>query len=381
VNRLDTIDALRGLAAVAVLLYHSREVLWIGIRETYNQYGFGLNLNGWLGYATIPFNYGYLGVTLFFILSGYCIHRRGAKTLTAPEEKDRDLNWWTFAKRRFIRIYPTYVAALIFAATVDYWLLDRSLAQSTTIDLSWPTFFINLISLQGYLAPQYSSNGVFWTLAIEMHLYAAYPILFYLSKRFGPEAVLCITFITSLTYGLLDSFIGLDAGFVFRSIRGPVFLPYWFTWALGFYIAEIEAKRTSVRWSQNWLKIVVASIFTSILIGFFKATLVSEIFASIALACIFERLLRVKSFGVATTYAITALAWIGTFSYTLYAFHSPMLKIADAIIGHRFVSIIPVFFVSAIIVICSWLMFFAIERWSIIQSLNVNSNQPKAHAI
>lgn len=82
-SRLYAIDGLRGLAALALLVYHSRSSFWVGINATYREHGLAPNLNAWIGYLTAPFSFGGLGVTLFFVLSGFCIHRRGARNLAS----------------------------------------------------------------------------------------------------------------------------------------------------------------------------------------------------------------------------------------------------------------------------------------------------------
>jgi peptidoglycan/LPS O-acetylase OafA/YrhL len=117
-KRLQSIDTLRGIAALVVLLYHARVMLWVGLKETWNQYGLSANPNAWLAYLTIPVTFcGGLAVSLFFVLSGYCIHRRGAKRLA--NESRPSINLKQFALRRLWRLYPTYIAALLLTVLVD----------------------------------------------------------------------------------------------------------------------------------------------------------------------------------------------------------------------------------------------------------------------
>lgn len=119
--RLNSIDALRGLAAVIIVLYHARGMLWVGTREVWQRYGLSPNVNAWLGYVSLPLSTfgGFAALALFFVLSGYCIHRRGARNLSF----NSNLNLKEFALRRLWRIYPTYIAALCFTALVDAYLI------------------------------------------------------------------------------------------------------------------------------------------------------------------------------------------------------------------------------------------------------------------
>ena len=134
-GRISAIDALRGLAALSVLVYHARGMLWVGATQTYHHYGLSLNFNAWLGYKTVPFSLGSLGVTLFFVLSEYCIHRRGAQMLA--NDSCATIDYKAFVIRRFWRIYPTYVVALLLTALVDWWIF-RIRNKATQCSLSSP---------------------------------------------------------------------------------------------------------------------------------------------------------------------------------------------------------------------------------------------------
>lgn len=285
IGRLHAIDGLRGLAAFAVLVFHARSYLWIGASATYREHGLEPNLNAWIGYLTVPFSFGGLGVILFFVLSGYCIHRRGARNLASSNPSE--FNLVKFANRRFLRIFPTYVCALLFTALIDYWLQAMPGRSFPDQDNSAFTFFISLLTLQGYLAPTFGSNAVFWTLAMEIHLYAMYPLLYGLSSRIGPVRVLAMTFFISLLYTICEMLFGFESLFPYRFSRGPVFLPYWFTWTLGFYIAEVEAGRCRDVGDKFWF----SASFVAMPIGV-CLLLMNNMLAELFWAIVFVGLLR-----------------------------------------------------------------------------------------
>ena len=64
-----------------VVIYHSRAILWIGTATAWRNYRWHPDWNAAVGYLLTPFNLGYLGVTIFFVLSGFSIHLRGAQRL------------------------------------------------------------------------------------------------------------------------------------------------------------------------------------------------------------------------------------------------------------------------------------------------------------
>ena len=98
--RLERIDQLRGVAALAVVVCHAAVSAYRGAP----------NLGGapwpWLGF-------GYLGVPLFFVISGFCIHLPQARLLASPAAGRPA--WRRFFARRFWRLYPPYLAAIAVA--------------------------------------------------------------------------------------------------------------------------------------------------------------------------------------------------------------------------------------------------------------------------
>src|SRR5262245_56509460 len=104
-GRLVSVDMLRALAALAVVISH----VPLGVDET--------TAHGKLLAAGLRM--GRLGVPLFLVLSGFCIHLAAARGLTRPEGPRAD--WVGFWKRRWWRLYPAYLAAILVSLAL-YWL-------------------------------------------------------------------------------------------------------------------------------------------------------------------------------------------------------------------------------------------------------------------
>src|ERR1700722_14192525 len=77
-SNLSDIDVFRGIAALIVAAMHTREITWVGMREFWHPAQTAPNVI--LGYVTFPMVWGSIGVPIFFVLSGYCIHRSQAFT-------------------------------------------------------------------------------------------------------------------------------------------------------------------------------------------------------------------------------------------------------------------------------------------------------------
>lgn len=142
--RFYEIDLLRFLAAMAVVLFH------------YTFRGFAEG-----GYNPVEFpilgefsRYGYLGVHLFFIISGFVI------LLSAMNRSAIK-----FAISRIVRLYPAFWAGVSMSALIIYWygapLFDVNLSQ----------YLMNMTMLSGYIGVE-QIDGVYWTLLVELKFYA-----------------------------------------------------------------------------------------------------------------------------------------------------------------------------------------------------------------
>lgn len=253
-GRLQSIDALRGVAALGVVLYHA--VLQTPNAVPNNFFRWPVKL---LQFGT---SFGYIGVFLFFVISGFCIHLQWAKRRAAG--KPPDIKFGSFWRRRIRRLYPPYLIA--FA------LFLLMAALSTGINVTH--FFVydvvmHLLMLHN-LDPQtcYSINGVFWTLAIEEQLYLAYFLLLFLRTRLGwwPTLLICAA-------ARVGWFFFGHALWVATGIGTPVpeaAASHWLTWALGALAVEAAVGLIKLpKWCRNlWiggLAIVLASA-TSVLL-------------------------------------------------------------------------------------------------------------------
>jgi peptidoglycan/LPS O-acetylase OafA/YrhL len=144
-RRLELLDYGRFFAAIIVVLFH---------------YTFNGIVNGKIDSldhidSLIEFTkYGYLGVELFFMISGFVIFN-SAKNRTPAQ----------FAVSRAIRLYPSYWFAVIFTSIFAwYWGGDLMSVNPNQI-------IMNFTLLQNYLNIAHV-DGVYWTLVYEIKFYA-----------------------------------------------------------------------------------------------------------------------------------------------------------------------------------------------------------------
>ena len=353
-KRLLSVDALRGLAALVVVFYHAREMSWIGIGALWHANHLAPSLNAYLGYLTFPVIFGWAAVPLFFVLSGYCIHRPHVARLAQDENYRIDLK--NYLVRRLWRIYPVLIAAIVFTWALDFYTAARFPADEKLGDGDFISALINALSLQGIAGPTYGSNLPLWTLGLEIHFYLVYPLLFWATRRFGPgRTVLAVAAISLVSLVLLQ----------WAQIEMVIFLPFWFTWTVGFLVAEREVGRASFHW-RAWRVPVMIALLAACALTLKQLSLWAEpLFA--------------PAIGVLLAWSISArgeafwsrrgdwLARVGAFSFSLYAFHYPFIVFLrswwlgakpSAALG------VPIV-ITLLCVALGAAMFWLVERWSL----------------
>jgi peptidoglycan/LPS O-acetylase OafA/YrhL len=247
-TRLRGIDALRGAAALGVVLYHAVEQGSKVLPNSLLQYPirvvqFGSSL-------------GYIGVFLFFVISGFCIHLQWAKAKAAGVEPE--IRFGAFWKRRIRRLYPPYLIALLFFL----------LMTAATVGLSFTKFFfydlgMHLLMLHN-LDPQtcYTINGVFWTLAIEEQLYLAYFLLLFIRMRWGWGVTISVCLLARFGWMVFSHILWLKTGFGLPVPEAAA--SHWFTWALGAIGVEVMFGLIKLgAWSRDLRLATVLIVVTS----------------------------------------------------------------------------------------------------------------------
>lgn len=172
------VDALKGIAILGIVFYHYYR-RHSGIENNF-QWQFG-NL------PTHPQEWGYLGVSLFFILSGWAL-------TCAEEGREQPSAFHPFIVRRLRRIVPLYYFSIV-AVFLGFWIFT---VQEFS-NLSWQ-FFLKIAFLQN-VSPHsiFSYNSSWWFLGSLVFLYLLFPALLRGFRRFPDiSLVLCLV----LSFGL-----------------------------------------------------------------------------------------------------------------------------------------------------------------------------------
>jgi len=307
-----SLESLRGLAALAVALFHSFHLLPVDgvrvfastLRELKSADALLMRL------IMVPFNGG-AAVSLFFVLSGFVLTlslRRDPRSIV-PKAR-------SFVGRRFLRIYPTLAINLALfvgvSASIAWWTPGFSITRFDARQL-----LLNLLLLDTPV------NGASWTLLVEI---LAIPLLLFghvVTRRFGLSATLVLVGASVV--------ILFSPRYAFHTLIGM----YAFMFFFGMLVAElgreghivIDAKPARIA-----VILAVASMMTArLLLGY--ASLWSLLFEAIASAV----LVGVLAFGprLAAHDVLEArpLRSLGRISYSFYLYHPLALGLVVPCLG------------------------------------------------
>lgn len=178
-KRVPELDGIRGIAILLIILWH---------------YGNNLIQNDaftWAPYFKIATQYGWGGVDLFFILSGFLL---GGLLIN---NRDSEYYFSTFYVRRACRIFPIYFITIAFTYFLAYYEIGGSYYENFVLKKvplwSYLTFTQNIfMALRESLGNGWIAHT--WSLAVEEQFYLILPLfLFLFNKR--TQIIMMIVFI------------------------------------------------------------------------------------------------------------------------------------------------------------------------------------------
>ena len=163
-GNLAALDGIRALAAIAIVCYHASIWTALGVRP---------EMIGTLP-AIRSFGFGWIGVDVFFVLSGFLIGRILILHHTSLGSLKR------FYLRRVCRIFPAYyvvltLTLLIFSRLDVFRLLFHAQAWSQLAHRSWANYLYVSNYAYGHRGPNLMDWG--WSLCIEEHFYLVFPLV------------------------------------------------------------------------------------------------------------------------------------------------------------------------------------------------------------
>ena len=288
-DRLLELDVLRGIAALAVVLFHYT----VRYQQLY-------------GYAVAPdlvMTYGFLGVEFFFCISGFVIFM----TL------DRTRRPMDFVVSRASRLWPAYIAAMILTYCAVH--LCALPGRATTFGQA----LINLTMFQELLHVPHV-DAAYWSLQVELIFYC-WMFAAYLGGMLAHiRALLCLGLVPPLVYFMAHHYFHHDLSFLAQTFLLVQYIPYF---TIGIAAYNLRSNRDHPR--RDLLLMLAAVAVTAVCLT------PPECAIALTAAIVFYAAAR----GHLKWIARGPLVFLGTISYTLYLIHQNIGYIViRAAIGH-----------------------------------------------
>ena len=361
-RRLRGIDALRGAAALGVVLYHAVEQGQKVLPNNILQYPI----------RTVQFasSFGYIGVFLFFVISGFCIHLQWARAKAAGTEPE--IHFASFWKRRIRRLYPPYIIALILFLLIGATTIGVTLNRFFFYDLGMHLLMLHNLDWKTC----YTINGVFWTLAIEEQLYLAYFLLLFIRVRWGWGVTLAVCLLTRLGWMIFSHVVWLKTGIGIPVPESAA--SHWFTWALGAIGVETMFGLVKLRgWSRDLrlatVLIVAASVISSYLPSIYDYKLLHNPcwflihpLWGLGFFIVVNRMVLAEDSWLRKARLpsrISFLSTLGIFSYSMYLTHELVIMQSWRWTNPAWLQVVNVFLVTIpAVMIFAWVYFWFCEK-------------------
>ena len=283
-----SLDAWRGIAALAVVLFHCVDLMPQKMATSG-------------GLVSQFFHYGYLGVYVFFPISGYCI-------LNALVMSER-AGFWGFFRRRLWRIYPAYWGSLLIIYLLIFIAMPFNGTSIADLGMRWWEWLSLFTLTQGFFNPGLV-NVVYWTLGLELQFYLVMGCLLFFKPSWRPGLLLLTAFFGSL----------YRMPWWHGHIQG-LFLGYWLEFLVGAAVIGWRIPAYGPRWSIIIWEIAAITAAITMSFGLIASLMVSWL---LLLFYRWDEIIFRWSW-------IKGLSFFGLFSYSLYLIHYPLMRQAQSV--------------------------------------------------
>lgn len=308
-NRIEYLDGHRGVAILLVVLFHAY-ARWPELVP----YGDA--------YAGIPvFRYGWLGVELFFLVSGFAILMTLERCAGARE----------FLWRRWLRLFPAMLfCTLLVFATAGYFSERPDGAPSAAsvvpgLTFMEPSWWQSVLGL-----PVKPLEGGFWSLYVEVKFYLFAALVYFSAGRNWLIGALAVAFLSGTACKLADAQLGGATFAALNNLCRNLSFEYfgWFAAGAAFYV---YTRTASYRWL---LGATVLALLSGAFLRAFDwptlaaASLISLFFAASLVSVPLQRLL-----------ANRFLQFFAFVSYPLYLLQENLMIATIVKLGHANVQV------------------------------------------
>lgn len=351
-KRFILLDGVRGLAILAVIWHHSG-----GSNPIEHDF----------------FSRGYLGVDLFFVLSGFLI----TFLLLRERRRTNKVSLKKFYMRRILRIFPLYFAFLIALTTGLY--IQATPERALEILEIFPYYFLYISNWAPSDMFQYFERS--WSLAVEEQFYLIWPLLFAFLPLIRSSVVitLYVIVVTALTLAVDTGSAKylIDGLLPFRTLLIGCLLAIILTHPIGYLkISNVLARRHSTL-------IIALLLLASIWVVSGPIVGINQLFVHLLMAAFLASITLNESSSATAVLAWRPLQLCGLVSYGMYILHGQLWGITEKLTGF-----IPLSFISesrvtfslifAVVSLCAALVsYYFFEKWFLSLKKNYASTPPE----
>ncbi|HTB05670.1 MAG TPA: acyltransferase [Bacteroidia bacterium] len=339
-RKIEVINGLRGLAIIAVLFHHtiSHHLMRLFIVE-----------NGWLG------------VNLFFILSGFVLYKPyllGQRTFTT---KGSILK---FYKHRFLRLYPLYafvcIISVVFVAKISTDSIKNLVETLSTLSMFNSKHFYPVL------------NGVFWSLNLEIWFSIIFPCLIFCFNKYGFNKVAVVIFILAFIFRFAGTY------YTWTNINvNPIkdcVIARMDDFMLGIIICKLYYTRHKIFKLNNMLLIILSVLFISgscLYWDYIMQFNGDRMFMAIAnnilqIGFLFLIVIALKEDNVINKiFRLKPLQLAGLMCFSLYAWHGLLLEVVNFSTPFSIVKLLGYYFFTFVISVFTYryIEFGSIKDW------------------
>jgi len=333
-RHVDVVDGIRGFSVLLVLWFH----FW---QQTWFMPNYPTPWLSFLGITDLTPSHirwvGYIFVDMMVLLSAFCLTLPAARSMLLGETVD---DACTFYKKRFARIYPSYLLAVLVSFGYQLYMGNYATVSYAVRDLVSHLTFTHMFRADTYIyAP---INGVLWTVALEVQFYLFFPLLVKLFRK-SPL----------LFWGTLTGFGGL---FIYEYAlkqtpvnmqvnQFPTFLPVFANGMLGAYLFTLYCLKAPYK--RLWgLLFTVLAVIGAVLIR--NQVVAAQMYRED------KQIWQLQNrIGLSLCYTLfllsAALSWkplrwlfsnpvakfLGAISYNLYLYHQRLIVLLRMSLGFR----------------------------------------------
>lgn len=318
-SHLPILDSLRGIAALYVVLAHAEQI----VAPDYSQ------IPAFLKIILTSLSFGHYSVDLFIVLSGFCLMMPAIRNGGFLRGSVK-----SFFLRRAQRILPPYYAAL--ALSIGILLTFVSAPSKGLGTFAFPITTENALTHVFLIHDLFKDdvlkiNTPLWSISVEWRIYFLFPVFLWAWRKWGGwKTVIATTGISYLLFSFLYKMPSFNSGPTGPSIH------YLGLFAFGMLAAEVVFIESD--WNRGLIKNIPWTLLAFVCLVFAipsyqmihaggRTWVLADLIVGIASFSLLIATASFKSHPLNKILNWNPLVKIGSFSYSLYLIHMPLLQI------------------------------------------------------